>query len=122
MAENGPFGAPFLTPQKSALFGLLSQEMRPMSFFSGCPKWGVLGGGLNVYVEKVNVLFRSPICEDSTETLNFPEFPGPFRFRILVSHQFYTEQMDAAVLGDRLPEGTRKPLLGPGSPSLQCQH
>ena len=30
--------------------------------------------------------------------------------------------MDAAVLGDRLPEGTRKPLLGPGNPSLQCQH
>ena len=25
-------------------------------------------------------------------------------------------QMDAAVLGDRLPEGTQKPLLGPGSP------
>ena len=24
--------------------------------------------------------------------------------------------MDAAVLGDRLPEGTKKPLLGPGSP------
>ena len=30
--------------------------------------------------------------------------------------------MDAAVLGDRLLEGTQKPLLGPGSPSLQSQH
>ena len=34
----------------------------------------------------------------------------------------YNVQMDAAVLGDRLLEGTRKPLLGPGSPSLQVQH
>ena len=30
-------------------------------FFSGGPKWGVLGGGQKVYVEKVYVLFRSPI-------------------------------------------------------------
>ena len=30
--------------------------------------------------------------------------------------------MDAAVLGDRLPEGTQKPLLGPGSPPLQRRH
>ena len=28
----------------------------------------------------------------------------------------YNVQMDAAVLGDRLSEGTQKPLLGPGSP------
>ena len=34
----------------------------------------------------------------------------------------YTEQMDAAVLGDRLPEVTQKPFLGPKSLSLQCQH
>ena len=34
----------------------------------------------------------------------------------------YNVQMDAAVLGDRLPKGTQKPLLGPGSPSLQCRH
>ena len=33
----------------------------------------------------------------------------------------YNVQMDAAVLGDRLPEGTQKPLLGPGSPFLQCR-
>ena len=30
--------------------------------------------------------------------------------------------MDAAALGDRLPEGTQKPLLGPWSPSMQCRH
>ena len=30
--------------------------------------------------------------------------------------------MDAAGLGDRLPEGTQKPLLRIGSPSLQCWH
>ena len=30
--------------------------------------------------------------------------------------------MDAAVLGDRLPEVTQKPFLGPGSLSLQCRH
>ena len=28
--------------------------------FSGVLKWGVLGGGQKVYVEKVYVLFRSP--------------------------------------------------------------
>ena len=28
--------------------------------FSGGPKWGVLGGGQKVYVEKVCALFRSP--------------------------------------------------------------
>ena len=38
------------------------------------------------------------------------------------SSEVYKVQMDAAVLGDRLPEGTQKPLLGPGSPSLQCWH
>ena len=30
--------------------------------------------------------------------------------------------MDAAVLGDRLPEVTQKPFLGPGSLSLHCRH
>ena len=30
--------------------------------------------------------------------------------------------MDAAVLGDRLPEVTQKPFLGPKSLSLQCRH
>ena len=34
----------------------------------------------------------------------------------------YTEQMDAAVLGDRLLEATQKPFLGSSSLSLQCQH
>ena len=29
-------------------------------FFLGGPKWGVLGGGQKVYVEKVYVLLRSP--------------------------------------------------------------
>ena len=33
-----------------------------------------------------------------------------------------TEQMDAAVLGDRLPEVTQKPSLGPKSLSLQFRH
>ena len=33
---------------------------------------------------------------------------------------FYTEQMDAAVLGDRLPEVTQMPFLGSSSLSLQC--
>ena len=31
--------------------------------FSGGPKWGVLGGGQKVYVEKVYVLFPSPISQ-----------------------------------------------------------
>ena len=33
--------------------------MRHINFFSGCPKWRVLGGGQKVYVEKVYVLFPS---------------------------------------------------------------
>ena len=32
--------------------------------------------------------------------------------------KIYTEQMDTAVLGDRLPEVTRKPFLGPKKASL----
>ena len=47
-----------------------------------------------------------------------PSSPTPFgrsRYYSMLK-QFYNVQMDAAVLGDRLPEGTQKPLLGPGSP------
>ena len=35
--------------------------MRHINFCLGAPKWGVLRGGQRVYVEKVHVLFRSPI-------------------------------------------------------------
>ena len=66
MAENGPVGAPFLAPKippKKFMWVLccvLFQEMRHIHFFSGGSKWGVLGGGQKVYVEKVYVLFPSP--------------------------------------------------------------
>ena len=41
-------------------FCVLSQEMRHINFLSGGPKWGGLGGGQKVYVEKVYVLFSVP--------------------------------------------------------------
>ena len=64
MVKNGLFGTPFLTPKISPKmfmwlpFCVLSQEMRHTTFFSGGPKWGVLGGGQKVYV-----LFPSPTQE-----------------------------------------------------------
>ena len=54
------------SPRKSlcgSLLCVLSQKMRHINFFSGGPKWGVLGGGQKVYVEKAHVLFRSPKCD-----------------------------------------------------------
>ena len=51
----GPFFASFPRKKKEALFKL----------FSGGPKWGVLGGGAKVYVEKVSVLSWSPILRSS---------------------------------------------------------
>ena len=36
--------------------------------------------------------------------------------------RIYNVKIDAAVLGDRLPEGTQKPLLGPGNRPLQRWH
>ena len=48
--------------------------------------------------------------------------PGNFAGMSRTLGPIYNVQMDAAVLGDRLPEGTQKPLIGPGSPSLQCRH
>ena len=39
-----------------------------------------------------------------------------------VQTNFYNVQMEAPVLGNRLPEGHPTPRLAPGSLSLQCQH
>ena len=66
MDESGPFGAPFLpqTPPKKFMwvpFLCPFPGNEAHKLFSGGPKWGVLGGGQKVYVEKVYVLFRSPI-------------------------------------------------------------
>ena len=56
MARLGPRFRPQKSPRKSlcgSLFGVLSQEMRHINIFLGRgPKWGVLGGGQQVYVEK----------------------------------------------------------------------
>ena len=40
--------------------------MRHINFFSGGPKSGVLGGGQEVYVEKVYVLFLSPNSDENS--------------------------------------------------------
>ena len=67
MAENGPFGTPQKDPPERVcvgpFFASFPKEMRHVNFFLGVPKWGILGGGQKVYVEKVYVLFRSPIQE-----------------------------------------------------------
>ena len=76
MAENGPFGTHFLTPKIRPKKFMCVPFLRPFpgneahKLFSGGPKWGVLGGGQKVYVEKVYVLFRSPTNEgvDGEET------------------------------------------------------
>ena len=65
MAENGPFGTPPLTPKIPFKKAYVGPFFRPFpgneahELLSGGPKWGVLGGGQKVYVEKVYVLFRS---------------------------------------------------------------
>ena len=41
--------------------------------FSGGPKWGILGGGQKVYVEKVYVLFPSL---SQSRKIRFGKFPG----------------------------------------------
>ena len=48
-------------------------------------------------------------------------FLTPF-WRVFWPSILYTEQTDAAVLGDRLLEVTQKPALGSSSLSLQCRH
>ena len=52
--------------------------------------------------------------------------PSPYlrnaRLFIMSQRTLYNVQMDAAGLGDRLPDGAQKSFLGPGRPSLQCRH
>ena len=76
VAQNGPFGTPFLTPKfrpkRFMWFPLGNEEHN----FCGGPKWGVLGGGQKVYVERVMCFFRpliichgiayETICEHKT--------------------------------------------------------
>ena len=58
MAENGPFGAPFLTPKsfRRSLVWVPFQCHFPGSeaqtLFAWGPHWGVLGGGQKVYMVK----------------------------------------------------------------------
>ena len=59
MARLGCLFDPENAPEK--VYVDLSQEIRHMNIFSAGPKWGVLGGGQKVYVDKVDVLFLSPI-------------------------------------------------------------
>ena len=67
MVENGPFGTPFFdskVPPKKVCVGPFLRpfprnEAHPL--VCGGPKWGVLGGGQKLYVEKVYVLFLCSI-------------------------------------------------------------
>ena len=79
MAENGPFETPFLTPKIPPgkvyvgpfLHSFPGNEANKLS--SGGPKSGGLGGGQQVYVEKVYVIFLSPAL-DTPHTYRFPTF------------------------------------------------
>ena len=63
MAEDGPFGTPFLTPKIAPKKFMWVPFLRPFpgneahKLFLGGPEWGVSGGMQKVYVEKVYVLF-----------------------------------------------------------------
>ena len=65
MAQNGPFGAPFLTPKLAPKKFMWVPFLRSFpgneahKLFSGGPKRGVLGGGQKVHVEKVYCSFLS---------------------------------------------------------------
>ena len=76
MAENVPFGAPFLTPKippEKVYVGPFfrsfpgSEAYKLFSGGGGC-KIGVLGGGQKVYVEKVYVLFPSPTLPQEAQS------------------------------------------------------
>ena len=83
MARLGP--RPKKSPRKSLSW---VHFLRPFpgneahKLFSGGPKWGVLGGGQIVYVEKVYVLFQSlnRVENESKSTIlkYFDSFPTPF--------------------------------------------
>ena len=67
VAENGQFGTPFLTPKTPLKKFMWVPLLRPFPGneahnlnFSGGAKWGVLGGGQQVYVAKIYALFFSP--------------------------------------------------------------
>ena len=78
MARLGP---PFLNPKicPKKLMWVLFLPRFPGNeahiIFSGVPKWGVLGGGQKVYVEKVYMLFRS--SNDITPCLFTPFLSVP---------------------------------------------
>ena len=78
VTENGPFDTPFLTPNppppppKKFMWVPFSRPFpgnEAHKLFSEGPKWGVLGGGQKVYVEKVYVLFRPPNLAGSAKSL-----------------------------------------------------
>ena len=65
MARLGPLFDPPNRPEKVYVYVPLLRSFpgnEAHKLFSGGPKWGVLGGGQKVYVEKVYVLFPSPIA------------------------------------------------------------
>ena len=58
MAENGPFGTPFLTPKTPPKKFMWVPFLRPFpgnqahKLFSGGPKWAVLGGAKKLMLKK----------------------------------------------------------------------
>ena len=82
-----------------------------------------LSGGHSVSQMSLTGFQDSPAAAEPGEELAGPENPVPEKSAINnFWTKIYTQQMDAAVLGDRLPEVTQKPFLGPKSLSLQCRH
>ena len=78
------------------------------------------------YVSSCDVTEHTMWASDYTTKLFSNYFTG-YVIDFYVCNNFglngiYNVPMAAAVVWDRLPEGTQKPLLGLGSPSLQCRH
>ena len=82
----------------------------------------------SVRVERVtSVVLRGEVCMKEAATSELARISQDTA-RVSLENcwdrywSIYTEQMDAAVLGDGLPEVTHKPFLGPKSLSLQYRH
>ena len=58
MAENGPFGTPFLTPKIPPKKVYVSQEIRHINFFLGAQNWGFWVGAKKFMLKKFMCFFR----------------------------------------------------------------
>ena len=95
--------------------GGFSRDKNPC--FLGGFSWPLKKQGKEGQVRSGLWFFKTGSCSSGLRSV--PPNTAPTVAR---PNSIYDMQMDAAVLRDRLPEGTQKPLLGPGSHFLQYRH